>query len=44
MNKKIPLECPSCGSQLHVKQLHCEKHPGQNTNAELTNIKNDTPH
>ena len=25
MNKKLPLKCPSCESQLHVKQLHCEK-------------------
>ena len=25
MNKKLPLKCPSCESQLQVKQLHCEK-------------------
>jgi hypothetical protein len=24
-NKKLPLKCPSCENQLHVKQLHCEK-------------------
>jgi hypothetical protein len=24
MNKKLPLKCPSCDSQLSVKQLYCE--------------------
>ena len=23
MNRKIPLRCPSCEGQLHVKQMHC---------------------
>ena len=23
MNRKLPLKCPSCENQLHVKQLHC---------------------
>ena len=25
MNKKLPLKCPSCENQLHVKKLYCEK-------------------
>jgi hypothetical protein len=25
MNNKLPLKCPSCESQLLVKQLYCEK-------------------
>jgi hypothetical protein len=25
MNNKLPLKCPSCENQLHVKQLYCEK-------------------
>jgi hypothetical protein len=23
MNKKLPLRCPSCENQLHVRQLYC---------------------
>ena len=33
MNKKLPLKCPSCESQLHVKQLHCE-----NCDTEVTGL------
>ena len=25
MNKRLPLKCPSCESELQVKQLHCPK-------------------
>ena len=24
MNKKLPIRCPSCENQLHVKQMYCE--------------------
>jgi hypothetical protein len=25
MNNKLPLKCPSCEKQLHVKQLYCSR-------------------